>query len=268
MKVHEFAMRLGIPPSKVRFYDRSGVISGGRSKENNYREYKPVDALNIYNALMFRSFDMSISETAKINSDCRLENVNSWLDRHIRELEEHISLEKQRLSRLRQMQEHFSHISAGEIQLELQFVKKHYDVWTFGMEQPLDTACSEMIHALAECLPYSYVGLMIPEKSLFSDAAGPFQVWAGLGILEENVSKCGIRLTDKAVAVEGQERLLIWLEKEDPFALNRADLESVFEEARRRGLTLYGDAVGRIYLSYTVNNHHVHSFCLGICFRS
>lgn len=30
MKVYEFATRLGIPASKIRYYDRNGVISGKR----------------------------------------------------------------------------------------------------------------------------------------------------------------------------------------------------------------------------------------------
>ena len=44
MKVYEFATRLGIPASKIRYYDRNGVISGKRLEKNNYREYDRIDA--------------------------------------------------------------------------------------------------------------------------------------------------------------------------------------------------------------------------------
>ena len=62
MKVNEFARQLGIVSSKVRYYDRMGLIQGER-QDNNYRNFTPQDALNIYHAQMLRSFDMSIQES-------------------------------------------------------------------------------------------------------------------------------------------------------------------------------------------------------------
>lgn len=60
MKVHDFAKCLGLPDSKVRYYDRSGLIQGGRQKENNYRDLAQADALSIYHANMLRSFGMGV----------------------------------------------------------------------------------------------------------------------------------------------------------------------------------------------------------------
>ena len=62
MKVHDFARRLGLPDSKVRYYDQAGLIRGGRQKENNYRDLTGQDALNIYHAQMLRSFGMGVQE--------------------------------------------------------------------------------------------------------------------------------------------------------------------------------------------------------------
>ena len=211
MKVHEFSARLGIPASKIRYYDRYGVISGRRLEGNNYREYDTKDALDIYNALMFRSFDMSVSQAVGINGECRLKDVNDWLSRHIVEVERQIA------------------------------------------------------RTLAEHLPFSYVALKIPEDSLFGDQV--YQVQAGLGILEENRVRCGLDLTEAAFEIAGAERLTIWLEKEDPFHLTRAELEPIFKEAALQGVELFGDAVGRMYLGYTMNGRRVHCFALGICFR-
>ena len=118
MKVYEFATRLGIPASKIRYYDRNGVISGKRLEKNNYREYDRIDALDIYNALMFRSFDMSVSQAAEINEDCRLKDVNDWLSRHILEVEKQITLETMRLDRLQQMKAYFTDIKEGQTRIE------------------------------------------------------------------------------------------------------------------------------------------------------
>lgn len=75
MKVNEFARQLGIVSSKVRYYDRMGLIQGER-QDNNYRNFTPQDALNIYHAQMLRSFDMSIQESlnAKMKNWIKLTN--------------------------------------------------------------------------------------------------------------------------------------------------------------------------------------------------
>lgn len=265
MKVHEFATRLGIPASKIRYYDRNGVISGRRLEKNNYREYDKIDALDIYNALMFRSFDMSVSQTAQINDVCRIKDINNWLSRHILEVQKQITLETMRLDRLQQMKAYFTDIKEGQTKIEKFQLQKNYEVWTFGMEDEPDTKATQIARILAEHLPFSYVALKIPEKSLLEDTC--YQVQAGLGILEENRIKCGLDLQGAAFETAGGERLTIWLEKENPFLLTRSDLEPIFKEARRQGVELFGDAMGRMYLSYTAGDHRVHCFALGICFR-
>lgn len=265
MKVHEFAARLGIPASKIRYYDRNGIISGKRLAKNNYREYDMIDALDIYNALMFRSFDMSINQAAEINEDCRLKDVNDWLSRHILEVEQQIALEKIRLDRLQQMKAYFTEIKEGQTRVEKFQLQKNYEVWTFGTENEPDMKTVQLAKTLAKHLPFSYVALKIPEKSLFKDHN--YQVQAGLGILEENRIRCGIDLQDAAFETAGAERLTIWLEKENPFLLTHSDLEPIFEEACRQNVELFGDAMGRMYLSYTADGRRVHCFALGICFR-
>lgn len=266
MKVHEFAACIGVPASKIRYYDRNGVISGKRTGENNYREYDIKDALDIYNALMFRSFDMSVSQAAEINCDCRLEDVNNWLSGHIAEVEQQIALEQMRLARLQQMKAYFTDIKEGQTRVETFKLQKNYQVWTLGTGKKPDAETIRAAKTLAECLPFSYVALKIPEESLFEDTC--YQVQAGLGILEENRIKCGIDLERVAFETAGAERLTIWLEKENPFLLTRQDLEPIFKEAARQGVELFGDAVGRMYLGYTTGGRRVHCFALGICFRN
>ncbi len=265
MKVHEFSARLGIPASKIRYYDRNGVISGKRQEGNNYREYDMMDALDIYNALMFRSFDMSVSQAAGINSECCLKDINDWLLQRILEVERQIALEQMRLERLQQMKEYFMGIKEGQTRVETFKLQKNYEVWTFGTKEKPDAKTARIAETLAEHLPFSYVALKIPEESLFMDIC--YDVQAGLGILEENRVKCSIDMQGAGFEIAGAERLTIWLEKENPFHLTRSDLEPIFQEARTKGVELFGDAVGRMYLGYTRNGRRVHCFALGICFR-
>ncbi|MEX6504174.1 MerR family transcriptional regulator [Pseudomonas zhanjiangensis] len=41
MKIGELAKRSGLPPSRLRFYEASGLIGGVRRQANGYRDYPP-----------------------------------------------------------------------------------------------------------------------------------------------------------------------------------------------------------------------------------
>lgn len=54
MYVNEFARRLGLTASKMRYYDRSGLYQSRRG-ENNYRDFTDADALDAYLAQSLRA---------------------------------------------------------------------------------------------------------------------------------------------------------------------------------------------------------------------
>ena len=103
MKVNEFARQLGIVSSKVRYYDRMGLIQGER-QDNNYRNFTAQDALKIYHAQMLRSFDMSIQESLNAENE-ELEEIDRWVGTHELELEKQIHQQEIKLQRLKEMQE-------------------------------------------------------------------------------------------------------------------------------------------------------------------
>jgi DNA-binding transcriptional MerR regulator len=41
MMIGELAARSGLAPSKIRFYEASGLLAGARRRGNGYREYNP-----------------------------------------------------------------------------------------------------------------------------------------------------------------------------------------------------------------------------------
>ena len=84
----EFAQRLGVPVSKIRYYDRLGLGQTERSEENNYRNFEPDDALEYGNALMLRSFDMNLKEISQTQSGQSVNEMGIWLEEHVRELVE------------------------------------------------------------------------------------------------------------------------------------------------------------------------------------
>lgn len=263
MKVNEFAKKLGIPPSKVRYYDREGITKSGRCEDNNYREFTPLDALDICNAQMLRSFDMSVREAVEAGRSYPLGQVSQWLDGRIDTLEQEIRLEEIRLARLRQLKRYLLTMEQNRSQVHLDRTRVSYNVWTIGDVASPDHNALRAVELLQQKIPFSYVTLAVPKESLLG-TGDQLSVGLGLGILEENMSKCGMTNTVGMERFDEGECLSIFLELEDPFALLREHLQPIFDEAKRRNLRLISGAVGRHYFSYARNGRRVHGFSLGV----
>ena len=263
MKVLEFAKRLGIPASKIRFYDRQGITQSRRGSENNYRQFTEQDALVIYNAQMLRSFDMSVKEVSTAAHTYALGRFSGWLEERIAALEQELRLEQMRMARLEQLRGYLRAMSeqgAGVLRMR---TKVSYNAWTIGPGAFYTGATLSAMERLQGKMPFSYVTLMVPQESLLGGEEA-LQVRLGLGILKENMEKCGFEGTAGLERFPEGDCLSLYLEREDPFALTRADLAPLFLEAGRLGARIVSGAVGRQYLAYEKEGRTVHGFSLGV----
>ena len=255
MKVNEFARQLGIVSSKVRYYDRMGLIQGER-QDNNYRNFTAQDALKIYHAQMLRSFDMSIQESLNAENE-ELEEIDRWVGTHELELEQQIHQQEIKLQRLKEMQEYFKMVTQYRNGFSLYYRDNSYNVWNFGASAKMTPALLEAIELLAENMPFSYVSIKIGIESLIQDRK-PLDVCIGLGILERNKNKLGLDLPAEMAVLPGGETVQYMLEAADPFQLTRQDLLPLITECERRGKPIQEDIVGRIYISYMRAGRFVH----------
>lgn len=261
MKVHDFAKRLGLPDSKVRYYDRSGLIRGGRQRENNYRDFTDQDALNIYHAQMLRSFGMGIQDALDAQEQ-ELPTIDNWVNSHAEWLERQIIWEEMRLTRLKEMRAYFSMIQTRQNRLGRSDRDDSFNVYNFGRSKPLIPAERDAIQLLARCMPFSYIAIRISKESLTSPGDG-LDVSIGLGILRRNQDKLGISLSPDFMTPGGHLVDLL-LEVRDPFAMTKRDIAPLLEEISRRNLVLENDLVGRIYFSYMKDGGFVHCVSLGL----
>lgn len=259
MKVSEFSKRLGIPSSKVRYYDRFGMYQGERCMENNYREFTKEDALDVYNAQLLRSFDMSMKESVQTIREYSLEQISGWLDEHIEELNEEIRLANIRLARLQRMRKYYTDVPPKEGEAILMTRKKSYSICTFGECARIDDQVLKIAACWGELMPFTYVALTIPEESL-QGSEEQLSVGLGLGIVEENYFVCPLPVSEAMDCFPEGECLALFLERENPFALTRTDLKPLFDVARERGLRIVGRATGRIFLSYQKDGCRHHGF--------
>lgn len=261
MKVHDFAKCLGLPDSKVRYYDRAGLIQGGRQKENNYRDLAQADALSIYHANMLRSFGMGVQEALAAHGQ-ELPTIDSWVENHTRALQRQIAWEEMRLTRLREMQAYFSLIQTRRGRLGQNALDDSYNVWNFGKVGPLSPAEYRAIALLAQNMPFSYIAIRVSRESLLTPG-NALDISIGLGILEKNRAKLALELPPEIPLTRGGAKVNLLMELPDPFAMTKSDLSPLLEEMDRRGLVPQEDLIGRIFISYTKNGAFVHGVAVG-----
>lgn len=261
MKVHDFAKQLGLPDSKVRYYDRSGLIRGERQRGNNYRDFTDQDALNIYHANMLRSFGMGVREALDAREQA-LSSIDSWVGKHVGELEELILQQEMCLRRLREMQTYFSVIQTRKGRLGQNFVDDSFNVWSFGKTASLSLPEQKAIALLAQNMPFSYIAIRVSRESLLSPEDA-LDISIGLGILEQNRAKLGLSLPPEIPRSTGGSTVNLLLELSNPFAMTKRDIAPLLEELHRRGQPLSHDLIGRIFLSYMKEDSFVHGVAIG-----
>lgn len=267
MKVHDCARRLGISDSMVRYYDRSGLIRSDRHPGNNYRDFTDQDALAIYHAKMLRSFDMGVQEALDAQNQS-LSSISGWVGSHIQELERQIIWEEMRLLRLRQMQYYFSMIQKrADSRLAESVRYDSYNVWNFGHVDALSPEEQTAIDILAQNMPFSYIAIRISLESILRPGED-LDVSIGLGILEQNREKLELELPPELQRYSGGPMISLFMETPDPFSMTKRDIAPLLEEADRRKITLNGDLIGRIFISYMKEGHFVHGMGLGISIGS
>ena len=260
MKVKEFADRIGLPCSKVRYYDREGMICGDRIKENNYRDFTALDALHIYHAQMLRSFDMSVQEVIAAQSE-ELTQIDKWIDCHAQELDEIIRLETAKLHRLKEMQAYFSMMQRTVSNFIEYEVDDSYNIFNFGKGTMPPKDELETVALLASNMPFSYVAIKVSKESI-EQIQEPLAVSIGLGILKRNQEKLKLNIPESMPLQSGGKILHILLETANPFALQRSDIQPFLDEIYHRQGRLIGDLVGRLYISYMKDDAFVHGIGL------
>ena len=262
MKVNDLARLTGIAGSKIRYYDRMGLIQGARCESNNYRDYNELDALNIYHARMLRSFDMSVQESIEAKG-YQLPIIDQWVEDHIEDLERNIRFEQLRIQRLKEMKNYFQLMQRKERFQEVELHNMSYNIWHIGKHIQMDAPMQKTVEILADAMPFSYVAIRISIASILS-CQEELDVCIGLGILEKNKELLGLEFPMPLEERSRRHVLQFVIETQDPFHLKRSEIQPLLDECEKRGIPLQRDLIGRIYISYQKKELFVHGVGIGI----
>jgi DNA-binding transcriptional MerR regulator len=70
MRIGELARKVGVSTDTVRFYERSGLLPRPSRRENDYRDYREVDADHLRLLTDLRRLDVPLEDAARIASWC------------------------------------------------------------------------------------------------------------------------------------------------------------------------------------------------------
>jgi len=73
MKIGELAQRLNISASRIRFYEKRGLLSPDRRWDNGYRDYSPSDVDFLKMVLTAQNLGFSLREIGEMAGDFREE---------------------------------------------------------------------------------------------------------------------------------------------------------------------------------------------------
>lgn len=260
MKINEFAKRLGLPNSKIRYYEKIGLISGDRQDKNNYRDFKNEDALGVYSALMLRSYGMGIQECFDAKKE-NIDEINCWIEKYIDKTKQEIKRQEMLLLRLRTIESYAEMFKIDPNQIHIRYLSEPYEIWTFGNNVSLTKQHYNDIETLLKSMPYSYACIRVTKESILSEGED-LDVSIGIGILKENVDMLEISIPSANKRNEGNilEQLF---EMEDPFQIKKSNIKPLLTKIEELNIKLT-DLIGRIYVCYDKNGKTVYGFGLAI----
>lgn len=259
MKVTEFSKKIGIAASKIRYYDRLGLIEGER-QDNNYRDFTKEDALQVYHTQMLRSYGIGIEECSQAKHGS-IETIDGVLESHINEVIEEIREREKLLIRLRTMQSYYHLFENRTEGLHGRYLSACYEIITFGRDIKVTEQMETDVRTLVDHMPYSYPVVQISAESV-AGTEEKLDVRIGVGILKENLEHLGLSVPSATLREETdiEEQLF---EMEDPFSLKRSDIEPLLCRMKELGISSI-PLTGRIYCSYEREGKTVYCFGLAV----
>lgn len=141
-RIGEMAEILGIPASKLRYWESMGLLDCARGPENQYRLYQAADLMRVSDLMFYRSLGLSVKSIAAIDA-MDVPAHGALCAAREEALEEEKALLEQRLQRLRR------HTRAAETIQQLRRVP--------FVDAQIDTACIVPFELADACVLRQYM---------------------------------------------------------------------------------------------------------------
>lgn len=244
--ISDIANLLGISIVTVRNYEKCGLIEPVRNEQNNYRQYNAIDMNLIRRARSYMSYGFSLNESTGMIFDKDLSELSQLIQSKECQIEKQILRDHQLLRFLREHSSHLQRVSAsiGECIIEMSPALFGF-TYREGLNMLKDEKLLEVTRYWNEIRPFAETFQVF---ALTSFIDGRIKNQTGLCIGEKYAKFFGIREDEYIRYYPPRKSIYAIVQYTFEPDVNRDEFEFDFvaEFAKRKGVNLAGDAIGRV----------------------
>jgi DNA-binding transcriptional MerR regulator len=255
LNIKEFSKIMGLSVDTLRYYEKCGLISPKRNKNNKYREYTEYEGIDVLRAKQYNSFGISLGDTITIlNKENTIEQQYEWLNLREREVDSKLNeliLLKNRIHDLRRT------LSYGMRTLNspmIDFLPATYHL-AFDDESISNIVFGKVSKEWVKYISLANIIVFLPYNIQKQDVDdGILKTYLGLGIFKRDMELLDSeKLINKSIVKELHEGkgLFMRLVVDDVFLLKRSNLEPLFTYIKNEGYKIIED------LSIIIHDLHI-----------
>ena len=247
-KIGDMAKILGISPDLLRYYEKKGVVSPVKDRNNDYRYYDTRDTNFLVDCLFYKNFGFSIEETSELVRSCSIDEISGRFLENETQLEESIRRQQLLLRRSQEYRRSIARISdhLGRCSFDrrpacIYYINRH--------NQEFDTApdLGRVTRQWLKYLPFSRRSFIVPMEALLSpDSREEFQ-W-GFSLSQEYAGLLGASAQPPVVALPDARCVYTVFSNPDS-AFSPRSFGYALDFIRAQGLRLCGDVYGHLLIS-------------------
>ena len=247
-KIGDMAKILGISPDLLRYYEKKGVVSPVKDRNNDYRYYDTRDTNFLVDCLFYKNFGFSIEETSELVRSCSIDEISGRFLENETQLEESIRRQQLLLRRSQEYRRSIARISdhLGRCSFDrrpacIYYINRH--------NQEFDTApdLGRVTRQWLKYLPFSRRSFIVPMEALLSpDSREEFQ-W-GFSLSQEYAGLLGASAQPPVVALPDARCVYTVFSNPDS-AFSPRFFGYALDFIRAQGLRLCGDVYGHLLIS-------------------
>ena len=247
-KIGDMAKILGISPDLLRYYEKKGVVSPVKDRNNDYRYYDTRDTNFLVDCLFYKNFGFSIEETSELVRSCSIDEISGRFLENETQLEESIRRQQLLLRRsqkyrrsIARISDHLGRCSFDRRPACIYYINRH--------NQEFDTApdLGRVTRQWLKYLPFSRRSFIVPMEALLSpDSREEFQ-W-GFSLSQEYAGLLGASAQPPVVALSDTRCVYTVFSNPDS-AFSPRFFGYAMDFIRAQGLRLCGDVFGNLLVS-------------------
>lgn len=258
-RIGEIANLLGVSTEAIRFFEKQGLVTPVRDRENGYRMYEVGDHNILMRARGYSRFGFTVAESAKLISDCDLEDLSEKFKERAVELEQSIQMEQLLLDCLKERQRHIERITVMLGQCVIERSPAMYGL-LYRKNQFIgeDSGLRSQVRSWSDKKPIAEALMVYPLEQLLRREPGYLM---GLGMEESFARRLHMDAQPNALYFPSRKSVYSVVRVPHIFALKPA-LKNPFTRTlqfiRDNHLTLAGDSYGRTLHTSKKNGEYVH----------